>query len=59
MPTGFALESEIQGGFYGFPLLVMPVSASDAIYNLQGARMNGNNLPAGIYVKNGKKFVVK
>lgn len=29
------------------------------IYNLQGVRMNANNLPKGIYVKNGKKFVVK
>ncbi len=34
-------------------------ASSDAIYNLQGVRMNGNNLPAGIYVKNGKKFIVK
>lgn len=30
-----------------------------AIYNLQGVRMNGDNLPRGIYVRNGKKFVVK
>ena len=29
------------------------------IYNLQGVRMTGDNLPKGIYVKNGKKFVVK
>ena len=29
------------------------------IYNLQGVRMTGSNLPKGIYVKNGKKFVVK
>ena len=29
------------------------------IYNLQGVRMTGINLPKGIYVKNGKKFVVK
>jgi len=34
-------------------------TTSDAIYNLQGVRMNGKNLPAGIYVKNGKKFIVK
>lgn len=33
--------------------------ASQAVYNLQGVRMNANSLPAGIYVKNGKKFVVK
>ena len=35
------------------------VNASDAVYNLQGVRMNSKNLPAGIYVKNGKKFIVK
>lgn len=29
------------------------------IYNLQGVCMNSQNLPKGIYVKNGKKFVVK
>ena len=29
------------------------------IYNLQGVRMTGSNLPKGIYVKNGKKFVIK
>lgn len=35
------------------------VVSSDAVYNLQGVRKNGKNLPAGIYVKNGKKFAVK
>ena len=35
------------------------MSNNDAIYNLNGVRMNGENLPKGIYVKNGKKFVVK
>ena len=32
-----------------------------AVYNLQGVRMtmNVNQLPKGIYVKNGKKFVIK
>lgn len=34
-------------------------NTSDAVYNLQGVRMNGKNLPAGIYIKNGKKFIVK
>lgn len=29
------------------------------IYNLQGIRVSGDNLPAGIYIKNGKKFIVK
>lgn len=29
------------------------------IFNLNGVRMNGKNLPAGIYIINGKKVVVK
>ncbi len=29
------------------------------IYNLNGVKMNSENLPAGIYIKNGKKIVVK
>lgn len=37
----------------------MEAVGDGAIYNLQGVRMNGDNLPRGIYVKNGKKFVVK
>ena len=34
-------------------------AADNAIYNLQGQRVNGNSLPKGIYIKNGKKFAVK
>lgn len=37
----------------------IPANADHHVYNLQGVRMNGDNLPAGIYIKNGKKFVVK
>jgi hypothetical protein len=34
--------------------------AKDApVYSTSGIRMNGKTLPAGVYVKNGKKFVVK
>ena len=34
--------------------------AKDApVYNLNGVLMQGNNLPKGIYVKNGKKYIVK
>ena len=29
------------------------------VYNLQGQRVNGKQLPSGIYVQNGRKFVVK
>ena len=30
-----------------------------SIYNLQGVRMNGKNLPKGLYIINGKKVVIK
>jgi len=33
--------------------------ADDAIYDLMGHRVNGNVLPRGLYIRNGKKFVVK
>ncbi len=39
--------------------LTIPANVDDKVYNLQGVRMKGENLPAGIYIKNGKKFVVK
>lgn len=34
-------------------------NADNAVYNLQGVRMNAASLPAGIYIQGGKKFVVK
>jgi hypothetical protein len=37
----------------------MEIISDGAIYNLQGVRMSNDNLPRGIYVRNGKKFVVK
>lgn len=30
-----------------------------AVYNMQGVRVNAKELPAGLYISNGKKFVVK
>lgn len=35
------------------------VESNALVYNLQGQRVDGNNLTPGIYVKAGKKFVVK
>lgn len=29
------------------------------VYTINGVRVNADNLPAGIYIKNGKKFIVK
>lgn len=33
--------------------------ADDAIYDLQGRKMNGHHLSRGIYIRNGKKFIVQ
>jgi len=32
---------------------------NDAVYTLSGVRVSGSQLPAGIYIKNGKKFINK
>ena len=45
--TTTGIESLIQG------------TESAPVFNLSGQRMNTTNLPAGIYVKNGRKFIVK
>ena len=29
------------------------------VYNVMGQKMNSKNLPAGVYIQNGKKFIVK
>lgn len=34
-------------------------SDENGVYDLQGRKLNTNNLPAGIYIKNGKKYIVK
>lgn len=36
-----------------------PFDATAPVYNLQGQRVNNSQLPSGIYVQNGRKFVVK
>ena len=33
--------------------------AKQGVYNLQGVKMDGKNLKKGLYIINGKKFVVK
>lgn len=35
------------------------VESNAPVYNLQGQRVDGNNLTSGIYIKAGKKFVVR
>lgn len=38
---------------------VVEVSDEAPIFTLQGKRVSRENLPAGVYVKNGRKFIVK
>ena len=48
-PTGIAQK----------PLATTPDDTNNAIFNLQGQRMTSKAaLPTGIYISNGKKFVV-
>ncbi len=55
-----ALRVVIDGTATSIKNIDSEVVESDApVYNLQGQRVDGNNLTPGIYVKAGKKFVVK
>jgi len=40
-------------------VLIINNKADGKIYNLNGSKMNGNMLGKGIYIKNGKKVVIK
>ena len=53
---GFVLNLE-EGETTGIATVVTNEDAP--IYNLQGIRMNGKNLPKGIYIQGGKTFMVK
>ena len=56
----FVGDEEVTTGIVGLNAFADDVeSPSAAIYNVNGQRINGNGLQKGIYIKNGKKFVVK
>lgn len=59
-PAFFSLDF---GGTTGISVLKsvddMESEGDVKVYSLQGVEMTGDNLPSGIYVKNGKKFIVK
>mgnify|MGYP004605844899 FL=1 len=59
--TPTMLKISIKGVETAINSIVMDNSnaTDNAIYNLQGQRVNGNSLTKGIYIKNGKKFAVK
>lgn len=43
----------------GIHEIISNLSSSSSIYDIQGRRINANKLNRGIYISNGKKFVVK
>lgn len=43
----------------GIDQITIGNDSESAVYNLQGVRVNTGNLPAGVYISNGRKFVVK
>ena len=55
------LKISIKGVETAINSIVMDNSnaTDNAVYNLQGQRVNGNSLTKSIYIKNGKKFAVK
>lgn len=59
--TPTMLKISIKGVETAINSIVMDNSnaTDNAVYNLQGQRVNGNSLTKGIYIKNGKKFAVK
>lgn len=59
--TPAMLKISIKGVETAINSIVMGNSntTDNAIYNLQGQRVNSNSLTKGIYIKNGKKFAVK
>ena len=61
-----AVPASSAAAFYSFELpdgiediTVNPALEGATVYTLSGVRMNTNKLPAGIYIVNGKKVVIK
>jgi hypothetical protein len=55
----FKYASQASGPIDEGVTTIVNTTANTGIYNLQGVRMNGENLPAGLYIINGKKVVIK
>ena len=61
-----AVPASVAADSYSFELpdgiediTVNPALEGATVYTLSGVRMNTNKLPAGIYIVNGKKVVIK
>ena len=64
IPEGAGAQSSYMLKIDGTATSINSINGADVVvnapvYNLQGQRVDGNNLTPGIYVKSGKKFVVK
>lgn len=64
IPEGAGTQSSYMLKIDGTATSINSINGADVVvnapvYNLQGQRVDGNNLTPGIYVKAGKKFVVK
>ena len=63
--TGTNIVNRSNIVYYQLPSTSLESVMADAVddnapvYNVLGQKMDSNNLPAGIYIKNGKKFIVK
>ncbi|MBQ4222267.1 MAG: hypothetical protein II674_00300, partial [Prevotella sp.] len=61
-----ALTTQAVSGYYfdgtttGIEEIIIPQAVNNgSVYTLSGVRVNGKDLPKGIYVVNGKKMVIK
>lgn len=64
IPKGAVAQSSYMLKIDGTATSINSINGADVVvnapvYNLQGQRVDGNNLTPGIYFKSGKKFVVK
>lgn len=64
IPEGTGAQSSYMLKIDGTATSINSINGADVVvnapvYNLQGQRVDGNNLTPGIYVKAGKKFIVK
>lgn len=59
--TNIRVYVELPGTTTGIGSVNMDTNkaGNNAVYNLKGQRVDGKSLPKGIYIKNGKKFMVK
>ena len=51
------IEKVLDGESTSIPAQILPVVSKNGIYDLNGCKLNGDNLPHGIYIVNGKKVI--